>query len=87
MYPTAIIVLIETRRLMVDICEISQSNTIKPVGPGASEARSATLGHVPFVVRPIHSTTDNEAESQLSHTLQGQGGQDHGLGEIILEVK
>ena len=50
---------------------------VKLVGPVASEARQATLG--PFVVGPVHSTTDNEGESQRSCALQSQ--ELHGLGE------
>ena len=63
MYPTVVILLIETQRSMTDICEISPSNASKYAGPGASEARPATPGHLSFAVGPIYSTTDNKAES------------------------
>ena len=86
MYPTLVILLVETQRSMPEICEISPSNTRKLAGPVASEARPATLGHLSFAVGPVYSTTDNEAESQGSRTLQSQGGQEYGL-EVILEMK
>ena len=84
MYPTVVIVLVETQRSMTDVCEISPSNASKFAGPVASEARSATLGHISFAVGPVHSATDDEAEPQR---LQSQGGQERGLEEIILEAK
>ena len=84
MYPTVVMVLVETQRSMADICEISPSNASRLAGPVASEARPATLGHLSFAVGPVHSATDNEAESQRSRALQSQGGQEH--GEVILEV-
>jgi len=88
MYPTVVIVLVETQRSMADICEISPSNASKvAAAPVGSEARPATPGHLSFAGEPVHSTTDNEAESQRSRALQSQGGQEHGLEEVILEVK
>jgi len=86
MYPNLVMLLIETQRSMTDICEISPSNASRLAGPAASEARPATLGHLSFAVGQVHSTTDYEADSQLSRTLQNQGGQEHG-SEVILEVK
>ena len=56
MYPTVVIVLVKTQRSMTDICEISPSNVSKIAGPVAPKARSATLGHLSFVVGPIDST-------------------------------
>ena len=85
MYPTVVILLVETQRSMMDVCDVSPSNAGKLVGPAASEARPATLGHLSFARGPVYST-DNEAESQRSRALQSQGGQDHGL-EVIPEVK
>ena len=85
MYPTVVVLLVEPHRSMKDVCEMSPSNASKFAGP-VSEARPATLGDLSFAVEPIHSTTDYEAESQLSRTLQSQGGQEHGL-EVILELK
>ena len=87
MYPTLVIVLIETRRSITDVCEIGPSNASKPAGPVASEARSTTLGHLSFAIGPIHSKTDSDAESQRSRASQSQGGQDHRSEEDILEVK
>ena len=87
MYPTVVIVLVETQNSMTDICEISPLNTTELAGPVASEPRPASLGHLSFAARPVHSMTDNEAESQLSRTLQSQARQELGLEEVILEVK
>ena len=70
MYPTLVIVLIETQRSITDVCEIGPLNASKPDGPVASEARSTTLGHLSFAVGPIHSTADNRAESQRSRASQ-----------------
>ena len=87
MYPTVVIVLVETQRSMMDVCGIGTSNASKLAGPMLSELRPATLGHLSFALRPVHSTTDDEAESQRSHALQSQGEQEHDLDEVILEVK
>ena len=74
MYPTVIVVLVESKRSMADIFEISPSNTIKFAGPVAHEARPATLGHLSFAVGPVHSTADNRAESQRPRALQSEDG-------------
>jgi len=88
MYPTVVIVLVEAQRSMTDICEISSSNAGRLAAPVASEARPVAPGHLSFAAGPVHSTTDNEAESQQSHALQSQGAQEHGLEEgAILEIK
>ena len=87
MYPTAIIVLIETQRSMADVCEIGPPSASKLGAPVASEAHPATFGHLSFAIWPVHSTTDDEAGSQRSRVLQSQGGQERGLEEVILEVK
>ena len=87
MYPTLVIVLVETQRSMTNICEIGPSNARKSAGPVASRAHPATLGPLSFAVGPVHTTTDDEAESQRWHALQSQGGQEHDSGEVILEVK
>ena len=84
MYPTLVILLVETQRSMPEICEISPSNTRKLAGPVASEARPATLGHPFIAVGPDDSS---EAESQRSCALESQGGQEHGLEEVIPAVK
>ena len=89
MYPTMVIFLVETQRSMQDICEICTLSLNKIAGPVASEARPAASGRLSFVVGQVHSTTvmGGEPESQLSHSLQRQGGQEHGLEVVILEVK
>ena len=76
MYPTVVIVLVETQRSMTDIYEISQSNTSKIEGPVASETLPATLGHLSFDVRSVHRTY-NEAESQRWRALENQGWQEN----------
>ena len=87
MYPTLVIVLIETQRSITDVCEIGPSNASKPAGPVAFEARSTTSGHLSFAVGSIHSAIDIEAESQCSRRSQLRGGQEHGSEEDTLEVK
>jgi len=67
MYPTVVILLVETQRSMTDICEISPSNASKLAA--SSEARPATSGHLSFAVGPVDITTDDEAESQLKGEL------------------
>ena len=91
MYPTVVIVLVETQRSMADVCEIGPSNASKlgaPVkAPVAPEAHPATFGHLSFAVGPVHSTAGDGVESQCSRVLQNQGGPEHGLEEVIREVK
>ena len=88
MYPTMVMVLVQTQRSMADVCEISLSKTIKFMGPVASEARSETLGRLTYVVDPVHNTMmDNEAGSQRSRALQSHGRPEHVLDADILEVK
>ena len=77
MYPTVVIVLVEIQRPMMDVFEISPSNTTKPAGPTASEAHPATLGHISFAVRSVTTMMDDEAESQGLYTLQSKGGEEH----------
>ena len=86
MYPTVVILLVETQRSMTDICEISSSNASELAAPVASEARPTTLGHLSFVVGPVYSTMDNAAESQRSRALQSQGGQGYDLEGAVLGV-
>ena len=76
MYPTVVVVLVETQRSMMDLCDINPSNANKPAGSVTSEAPLATSEHLPFAVGSVRSTTDTEAESQHSRTLQSQGGQE-----------
>ena len=83
MYPTMVIVLVETQRSMVDVCESGTSNASKLAHSMPSEPRPATLGCLSFVLGPVHSTTDDEAESQRSRALQSQGGQGSSLGEAM----
>ena len=68
MYPTVVIVLVETQRSIVDVCEFSPSNVGKLAGPVAAEALPATLGQRSLAVGQIHTTTDNEGECQRSRT-------------------
>ena len=87
MYPTVVILLVETQRSMTDVCEISPSNAIKLAGPVAPEARPATSGHPSLAVGLVYSSTDNEAETQRPRALGSRGGQEHDLEEgVILEV-
>ena len=71
MYPTIVVVLVETRRSMVDICEIGLSNTSRTVGAVASdhEAHPATLSSLSFAIGPINSAMDKEAEFPPSREL------------------
>ena len=87
MYPTVVILLVETQRSMTDICETSPLNASNLADPMASGAHPATLGHLSFAVGQVNSTTDSEAESQRSRMLQSQGGQEFGLEKDIPEVK
>ena len=84
MYPTLVIVMVETQRSMVDICEISSWNASKIAGPAASLA----TGHLSCAVGPIHSA-DNKSESLHSRVfeLQRRDGQEHGSEMVILELK
>ena len=84
-YPTLVIVLVETQRSMSDICEISPSNASKIPGLMASDTRAATLGHLSFAAGTVHSTTDNELESQRSWIPDGQL-EEHGF-KVVLELK
>ena len=79
MYPTVVIVLVETQRSMADICEIGPSIATKLP---ASEARSATLGRVSFAAEKIRTTTDSKAESQRTRASESQGEQERDLEEL-----
>ena len=87
MYPTIVIVLVETQLSMKDICEISLPNASRLADPATSEARAATLGHPPFAVELINSTMDNEAKSPPSRAWQSQGVQGRSLEKVILQVR
>ena len=78
MYPTVVIVLVETQLSMTDTGGISSSN---PSRFSSLVASGATLGPLSLAVGPAHSTTNNEAESQCSRTLQSQCKLEHGLEE------
>jgi len=71
----------------MDVCEISLSNASNGTGPVASEVHPEALGQLSFAVRPVHSTTNNEAESHCSPVLQSNIGQEHGLEKVIPEAK
>jgi len=82
-YPTLVVVLVETQRSMTDICEISSSNASKIAG---LDACASTLRHLSYV--SIHSTMHTESESQRSRVSRSQDGQvEHRLENRILEVK
>ena len=77
MYPTIVIVLVETQRSMTDICEIGTPNASRladPV-PVASEARATTLGHPSFAVLDI-SIDNDSAGFPLSGVFQSQDVQE-----------
>jgi len=86
MYPTTVIVLVETKRSMMDIYEMSLLNASRPAGLVASEARTANLGSLSIAVGPINSAQDNEAGSPPSCAVQSQDVQERGLEKVILEV-
>ena len=87
MYPTVVIVLVETQRSMTDICEISSLSATKLADPMASEARYATLGRLSLADGPVQSITGAKAEFWPSSTFRSQDGQGHDLEEVIVEVK
>ena len=70
MYPTVVMVLVETHRSMTDICEIGPSDASNLAGPRAFETRAATLGHLSFAA--TYSTMDSESESQRPLASQSQ---------------
>ena len=81
MYPTVVILLVETQRLMTDICEINTSNA------AAFEAHLATSGHLSSATGPVRTTMNNAADSQHPRALQSHGGRELGLEDILREVK
>ena len=85
MYPTVVIILVQSQRSVTDICEISPSTASRLAGPVTSAAHPATLGHLSFAVGTVHSSTDSEAEPQRSRALQSQGGLEYDLEEVLLE--
>ena len=80
MYPTVVIVLVETQRSMSDICEVNLLNASRLAGPVASEARTEPLGHPSFAV------LDNEADSPPSRAWRSGDVRGHGLENIIFEL-
>ena len=84
MYPTVVILLVETQRSMADICEISSSSAGRLAGPVVSEAHPATLGHLSFAV--MNSTTDNDTKSLSSRASHSGDVQERDLEKVILEV-
>ena len=69
MYPTVVIVLVETQRSMTNVCEIGLSGISKLAGPVASEPRLATIGGPSLAAVPLLTTTDDEADSQRLRAL------------------
>jgi hypothetical protein len=88
MYPTVVILLVQTQRSMADICESRPLNASVLARRVASDARPATLGHFSVATGPIYRMMDNGAETQRSRALRSQvaGGQEDD-SEIILEVE
>ena len=85
MYPTIVVVMVETQRSMVDICEIGQSTANKVPGVVASdpEAHAIALGHLSHAgAGPINIVMENEGESRSSRALQRQDVQEHGLEKV-----
>ena len=73
MYPTVMILLVQSQRSMADICVISPSNPSKFVGPAVPEARPTALEHPRSIaVRQIYDTMDDEVEPRHSRTLQSR---------------
>ena len=87
MYPTVVIVLVETHRSMADICEVGLSDVSNFAGSTTFEARPATLGHLSFADGTTYSTMDSESESQRPRVSQSQDGQEYCLEKDILEIK
>jgi len=91
MYPTVVILLAKAQHSMTDVCKKtlpSISNASEFTGPVASETYAETSRRLSFAVGSVHSTTTgNEAESQRLPMLRSQGGYEHGLGEVILDIK
>ena len=82
MYPTVVIVLVETQRSVTDIRETSTPNASGPAGPMATNAPAATAGHLSFGV--LNITTDNDAsESPPSDVPQSQDVEERGLLKVI----
>ena len=85
MYPTFMIVLVESHRSITGICETnSLSDANELAGPVASEARPATVGQLSFMLGPVHTATENEAESQRSRVAEPRwvgGGHSRSKGE------
>ena len=72
MYPSIVVILVETQRSITDICEISSSDPSRLARPVASGARAAM---------------DSEAKSPPSRMLQNRDAQERDLEKAIqLEV-
>ena len=79
MYPTTVVVLVESQRSMTDVCGISPSNATRVVARVASEheARAATLGHLSFAAGPNPSLTDGESIATLPLQSRYSNGHEH----------
>ena len=75
MYPTGMMILVDTQR--------------RQVASDLIEARFTTLRYPSVAVGPIRTATDNRAGFQRSGVLWNQSGQERGsmVEEVILEVK
>ena len=85
MYPTIVIVLVETQCSMTDIC-VGLSNASRLAGPVPSEFHAATLGHPPIPVGAVNSAVYNEADPPPSRLLQSRDVQERGLEKVVLKA-
>ena len=83
MYPTMVVVLVESQRSMTDVCGVNQSNAAQAVELGPSEARAATLGHpISFAVGPNQYTMNREYITTVPLQSRYSGGPKHGVIDI-----
>ena len=79
MYPTVVILLVETQRSMMDVCEISPSDAPSKV--------TAPAGPEDLFYDRANGPSRTSKESLCSRALQSQCRQEHSLDEVVLEVK
>jgi hypothetical protein len=86
-YPTAVIVLVESQRSMVDVYGITPTDLTKGSGSATREARAATLGHLSFATAPGQSMNDIESvDGEKSRILRGYSEGESTLGKPIDSV-
>ena len=81
MYPTIVVVLVETRRSMADICEIVPSNASQIAGAAASDHEAH------LAVEPINSVISDEAAAPPFRALERQDVQERGLDPEKVTLK